>query len=72
MLYRRKYQHDGTNLQDVMDGANYHGLVEPMYHQWSASPLQVLMMHRDIALALSTMICPFREAQKILLADLDL
>jgi hypothetical protein len=66
MLYRSKYQHDGTNFQDVMDGGNYQRLRgthvtvdgQPRPYKYFEDP-------RDIALGLSTDgFCPFRKRKQ--------
>ena len=55
MLYQSKYQHDGTNLQDVMNGGNYERLLgthatingQPRPYKYFEDPW-------DITLGLST------------------
>ena len=66
MLYRSKYQHDGTNLQDVMDGANYQRLRGTnVTINGQPRPYKYFEDHRDIALGLSTDgFCPFRKRKK--------
>ena len=66
MLYRSKYQHDGTNLQDVMDGANYQRLQGThVTINGQPRPYKYFKDHRDIALGLSTDgFCPFRKRKK--------
>jgi hypothetical protein len=66
MLYRSKYQHDGTNLQDVMDGANYQRLQGTnVTINGQPRPYKYFEDHRDIALGLSTDgFCPFRKRKK--------
>jgi hypothetical protein len=66
MLYRSKYQHDGTSLQDVMDGANYQRLRETnVTINNQPRPYKYFEDHRDIALGLSTDgFCPFRNRKK--------
>jgi hypothetical protein len=66
MLYRSKYQHDGTNLQDVMDGANYQRLRGThVTINGQSSSYKYFEDHRDIALGLSTDgFCPFRKRKK--------
>jgi hypothetical protein len=66
MLYRSKYQHDGTNLQDVMDSANYQRLHGTNFSiNGQLHPYEYFEDHRDIALGLSTDgFCPFRKHKK--------
>lgn len=66
MLYRSKYQHDGTNLQDVMDGRNYQRLRGThVTVNGQPCPYKYFEDHRDIALGLSTDgFCPFRKRKK--------
>jgi hypothetical protein len=66
MLYRSKYQHDGTNLRDVMDGANYQRLRgSNVTINGQLRPYKYFEDHRDIALGLSTDgFCPFRKRKK--------
>ena len=66
MLYQSKYQHDSTNLQDVMNGRNYQWLLgthvtingQPCPYKYFEDP-------QDIALSLSTDgFCPFQKHKK--------
>jgi hypothetical protein len=66
MLYRSRYQPDGTNLQDVMDGENYQRLREThVTVNGQPRPYKYFQDPRDIALGLSTDgFCPFRKRKK--------
>ena len=66
MLYRSRYQPDGTNLQDVMDGENYQRLREThVTINGQPRPYKYFQDPRDIALGLSTDgFCPFRKRKK--------
>jgi Transposase family tnp2 len=66
MLYQSKYQHDGTNLQDVMNGRNYQWLWKtPVTINNQPRPYKYFEDPRDIALGLSTDgFCPFRKCKK--------
>jgi len=64
MLYRSRYQPDGTNLQDVMDGENYRRLCEThVTVNGQPRPYKYFQDPWDIALGLSTDgFCPFSKA----------
>ena len=64
MLYQSKYQHNGANLWDVMDGGNYQRLRGThVTINGQPRPYKYFEDHWDIALGLSTDgFCPFRTA----------
>jgi hypothetical protein len=66
MLYQSKYQHNSTNLQDVMNGGNYQRLWEtPVTINGQPCPYKSFEGPWDIALSLSTDgFCPFRKRKK--------
>ena len=66
MLYQSKYQHDGTNLQDVINGENYQQLQEThVTINGQPHPYKYFEDHWDIALGLSTDgFCQFQKHKK--------
>ena len=66
MLYRSRYQPDGTNLQDVMDSENYRWLHEThVTINGQPCPYRYFQDPQDITLGLSTDgFCPFQKCKK--------